>query len=641
MSARRPLLAVWVLLATVFAGRVLAQDRKPFDQLAPENALAFISFRDVGAAKKWLDTSAFSEAWKSREVQDFVKEAAAQLEESVEDKEAYREFTRLLEVLEGEVAVVVGDVSKIDATDKNQEAPVALLADVSRNQDKAREAVKRAVQTARDKGKLRISESDFRGTKIQSFAPKEDAGAKDGGDGDGDDAKNPTQMHVAEAPGLVTLSFSKPLLQDILANRTEATVKPLAESSEYKSLRERFGKDAALVLYVNTTGLVQTLPKLLSQVPDPQAQQAAMFVPGVLGLLGIANLKAFWVSGALGKEEVSTTYFLSTNGAPRGLLKILAVKPQALKFPSTVPDDVASCTLIRYNPEAVWELIEGIVKMVQGFLPMLGGPDEEGGGQQDPIAAVESRLGIKLKQDLFGPLGGQLVYYDRLPKDAKSADAIGQIALLLDVKDREKLQSTFDKILGLAPFLKKSDYLGRPIYGLAEGALDEEGTEGDGSDEDKAGAEGGDSSPFALAITESHFVIGVPRSVTEEIVRRVGKEVKSVNDSAGFKAIAGLFPPTATSISYQSAESFQAALEMLGEIFAGAAETVEDVVDDPDEPASDEAKKARGEAAKAKKLLGKLPKAATLTKPIAGFIGWGFSEERGIGAMSKIVFKRK
>src|SRR5262249_23826892 len=144
-------------------------------------------------------------------------------------------------------------------------------------------------------------------------------------------------------------------------------------------------------------------------------------------------------------------------GAPKGLLKILWTKPQALRFPALVPDDAQSATIFQIDFEAVLKGIEDALQMAG---PFLGQPSGE--GQPGMLQMAEQQLGISFRQDLIAPLSGQIIEYERVKKPFSLTGS--ERVLLLELKDKQKFQATLEKLLLVVPVFKKVEYLGRPLY---------------------------------------------------------------------------------------------------------------------------------------------------------------------------------
>ena len=114
---------------------------------------------------------------------------------------------------------------------------------------------------------------------------------------------------------------------------------------------------------------------------------------------------------------------------------------------------------------------------------------------------------------------------------------------------------------------------------------------------------------------------GLGELLTKEIIRRIGKEVKSINDAPGFKAVAGHLPATSIVVSYTSPQYIEYVVDMVRDMARSA---------DPGE----------GDEAEMTALVGKLPAGSVFARPIAGFISHGTTEDAGMSFTSKILFKK-
>jgi hypothetical protein len=245
-----------------------------------------------------------------------------------------------------------------------------------------------------------------------------------------------------------------------------------------------------------------------------------------------------------------------------------------------------------------------------------------GAGGVNPLQAFEEQLQISIKRDIFGSLGKQVIMYERLKKPYNIQSQA--TAILIELKDKAKFQAAFEKLIALVPFLQKKEYLGRSMYTLAMPGMDD-----DDKDAPRPPAP-------ALCITDTHFVFANQKELAEEAIRRIGKDVRSVTDTPGFKAVEPKYPPTATAISYGTAEGFEYLFYMAKEFAKGNIPGLPggfDIDDaDPNEP-----------MVKFMKLIqeafDKLPDATVFTKRIQGGIGWGFVDEKGVGLTSKFLFK--
>jgi hypothetical protein len=599
------LLGVALLAAAVLPA---AAAPKPYDQMAPENTTLFVNVRNVSDYLKRLEASPLGEAWNSEDMKPFVgklgdafdllfKEAGKTLGYSLKD---YKDL------LQGEAAFILGDPSSIEFKAERPELPIALLIDVGSRKEKALEFLRKNLELIEKDGKVKKREEEFRGAKLVCLEGKE---PKPG------DLK---AVVLTVADDLFAISFSQSFLQDVLANRGDASMKSLSEHPDYRALRGRFGSESDFFAYAHVGRWLDSLPKIVKATGGADAESNLGTVIQVLDTLGIAGLRSVVISGSITPEGITQTIFVQTAGAPKGLLKVVASQPQALRFPVAVPEDVSQASIVLVDFEALWSVVESAVKMVQATM---------GGGAApgiDPLQAFEEQLGISVKRDLFGAFGKQVVIYERLKKPYTVQSQ--SMAILIELRDKAKFQAALEKLIALVPFLQKKEYLGRPLYTVAMPGMDD------------AGDPNTPAPPMpAICLTDTHFVFANQKEMAEEAIRRVGKEVRSVNDSPAFKGLEGRYPASSTAISYATAEGFDYLFFMAKQLAKGELPGLPPGLlnlDDAD-PNDTGVKffKAIQDA------FGRLPNASVFTSRIAGGVGWGFVDEKGIGITSKFLFK--
>ena len=601
-----PLVACLSLALPIAAA---AADPKPFEEILPESTSAFVSVRSLPALLKWHETTSLDGLLKDAEMQPFLKKLSETFEVLMAEmkKEAGFTLADLKEAATGEIAFAIGDPNEFLAVkEKGGDGPALLLVEARGTKDKVREVLKKGLE----KVERRKRELDFRGQTIVALEPKED---------DQPGPKKPT-IYILHTDDLLAISLARPFLQDTLANRTEAAVKPLSQAAEFKELRAKQGKDAAIFAYANTGRWIDKLPALIPEGSPPE--QTAK----VLDILGLSRVRAAGLATFLSSDGAKSTYFLLAPSGPTGLLSFVWTKPQALSFPSMIPEDATSAWVGLVDFGSLWKTIE---EAVRTFAPA-------GDDGQNPIKSSEMALGVNWKDDLIAPLGGQVSYFQRAGKKPGNPE----FGILVEIKDREKLQATLGKLLPMVPFFQKSEYLGRSVWTLNIPGQSPE--------------EGGEAMPaVSFSVMDTHFVLAQSKPIVEELLRRVGKEVKSVKDSADFKALASLVPPSTTFLGYESPRSFADVIDEMkktlsdledGEDNAGA-EDLEDKDGDKkdgDRPAAP--KKAEGFDERMEKLslelVKALPEGKVFARYIAGGVMWSFVEERLIGLTQQVVLRK-
>ncbi len=588
-----------------------AAPKAAFDRMAPEYTTVYISACNIADYLTRFEASPLGAAWNSEEMKPFVsklgdafdvlfKEAGKTLGYSLKD---YRDL------LQGEAALLLGDPAAMQFKAERPDLPLALLIDVGSRKEKAREFLLKNLELIDKEGKVNMREEKFRGADLILLEKKEPK------------AGDFKALVLTVVDDLLAISFSQAFLQDMLANREDGSAKPLSEHPDYRALRGRFGASADFFAYIHLGRWVDSLPTIVKQSGEANAETQLGMVLQVLDTLGIAGLRSVVISGSLSAEGMTQTVFVQTAGAPKGLLKVLAIEPQSLSFPTLVPEDVSQATVLLVDFQALWSVVESGVQMA---LAMGGGGAGGPPGGVNPLQAFEEQLGVSIKRDLFGSFGRQVVMYERLRKPYTIQSQA--TAFLIELRDKAKFQAAFEKIIALVPFLQKKEYLGRALYVVAMPGMD-------------AGGDPNAPQPPmpAVAITDTHFVFANQKELAEEAIRRVGKEVTSVSDTPAFKALQARYPASSTLISYGTPEGFDYLFYMAKELAKGEIPglppgtlNLDDA--DPNQP-----------GVKFFKILqdafGRLPDASVFTKRISGGIGWGFADEKGIGVTSKFLFK--
>jgi len=605
----RSAVSACAVLALALEGGSLAA--KPFEEMLPESTTFFFSLGRLRDFERASASIGLTDLWKDPEMRPFARGAEDLLARAGElmQRKLGLKPADLLDLWQGELAYAIGDPASIDFNKK--EMPIALLIDVGERKDKARELIRKAVELS----KLRKRETEFRGDTIVTLEDPKQADSKEGG--------GELEVSMTLSGEVFAVGLSRPFLQDILAGRGDPALKSLDEHPDFKFLRERHGKDAWLFGYANLTRWIEQMPRLL-QVSGGGAAvpMSGLFTKIVADIMGAGSFRS--VSWAQFHKEANEefTAFAIQSGPLRGFMKTLSLKPQPLRFPAVIPPDAREAYLVLVDWNGFVAALEEALKMARTFAPMLAGE-----GDESPLEMLEKELGIKIKEDLFGPLGGRLVIFNAPPR----TPGTDEYAVLIELKDKERAEETFGKLLAKTR-LSRREYLGHPFWAMTSASR--------GGDEDA----GGDSE-IALCVAGTHLIVSTPR-IVEELARREGKEVESLNDSPLYRSLASRVPGATTLLNYSSPEVIE---DLIAQIRAIPDEVeIEDDGDGDEDPNRGpfEAENRSAPAASSKddasrdldklgedlvKLFKKLPAGKGLGKHIAASIGWSFVEEKGIG----------
>jgi hypothetical protein len=154
--------------------------------------------------------------------------------------------------------------------------------------------------------------------------------------------------------------------------------------------------------------------------------------------LGLDSLKSLvFYSGFDGKASRDLVEW-DMPGPRKGLLALLGGKPFRLGDVPPLPPDVVSWSMTNFDSGAFFDTlvlaIEDIVRLVS---------PEDVPKVKGFLKDADNAVGLDLRKDLLGSLGGRLAQYSS-PGDGPLA--LGQTALL-QVKDPEKLQGAIDQVI--------------------------------------------------------------------------------------------------------------------------------------------------------------------------------------------------
>ena len=508
------------LLALAIPGTPL--EAKPFEEMLPEGTTLFLSLGKLRDFERAAGSIGLVDLWKDTEMRPFAKgveDLLARAGEITQRKLGLKP-AELLDLWQGEVAFAMGDPASIDV--KKKEQPFALLIDVGERRDKARDLIRKVVELT----KLRKRETEFRGDTIITLEDPQKSEGKEGG--------GQAEVSMTLAGELFAIGLSRPFLQDILAGRADPALKSLDEHADFRSLRERHGKDAWLFGYVHVARWLEVMPQLLQVAGgDAALPMSGLFTKIIADIMGLGSFRAVSAAQFHKDENEEVTVFATQSGPLRGFMKTLSLKPQPLRFPAVIPPDARDAYVFLVDWNGFVAALEEALKMAKTF-----GVVPVGEGDESPLEVVEKELGIKIKEDLFGPLAGKLVVFQAAP----GVPGKDEYAVLIELRDKERAEETFGKLLAKTP-LSRREYLGHPFWSMSSGA-------------GGRGEDGEDVSEIAICVAGTHLIVSTPK-IVEELARREGKEVESLNDAPLYKSLASRVPGATTGLNYSSPEVFE------------------------------------------------------------------------------------
>ncbi len=184
-------------------------------------------------------------------------------------------------------------------------------------------------------------------------------------------------------------------------------------------------------------------------------------VAKVIDELGVEGLKSLtFYSGFDGASERGLVEW-EAPGPRKGLLRMLGGKPFRIDDVPPIPPDALSWSMTNFDPATLYDVAlpvaETIAKLVQ--------PDDTP-NLREFIKMANELLGVDVRKDLLGSLGGRFVQYN---SPGEGPFTLGQ-TILFEVKDAKKLADALEQAIkaigkqtGANVTLKKRTYRGVEI----------------------------------------------------------------------------------------------------------------------------------------------------------------------------------
>ena len=210
----------------------------------------------------------------------------------------------------------------------------------------------------------------------------------------------------------------------------------LTSSPLYQKVRAFKDFETAARAYIDVaslTGLASTLHKDAGKL---------------IATLGLDGLKSVvFHSGFEGNAERSLTE-LDLSGGRRGLLSLLGGKRFTLADVPPLPPDVISWSMTSFDTSAYYDTLVKAAEVVVGMVA-----PQELPRVKEFIKQADAVVGVDIRKDLLGSLGGRMVQYN---SPAEGVFTFGQ-TIMLEVKDPQKLEESLEKAIKALGTLANAD----------------------------------------------------------------------------------------------------------------------------------------------------------------------------------------
>lgn len=476
----RTALATLLLALSALAGDAL-------DRLVPDTTVVYVSLENLARTRERFQESRLCALWQDPAMQAFAAKAVQKWGDWIRKsrEEEGWSLADVFEVIDGRVAVAITSMER-----GGDDAQGVLLAEVGKNGDKLRELIGRIEAAQGDE--LRRTEEEFRGATIVSYKGAEAEGADE---------------DCWFLDGETFALASRPeRLREVLARREAGEGGSLAEHEPYRRARARTGERTDFVLYVGCAAMFQAMRGEGGPLQDDEDWN-------VFSALGLADMEAACMQLAFEREGLGARLFVSAPGEKQGVLKLFDAPNRALVPPGFVGEDVTQVGTMALDIPALWEEVRRAGTKID---PTFGASIDAA------VEMAKGAVGIDLQKDLIGALGAEVTWYMRAggAGAASGFPGIPPLVLAIEVADTPKLDGVLQSLLAQAQgMVRTEDYLGVKLHEVLL--------------------------PFpvapAFALLPGQLVFAVQAEDVKDAIRRHGKDVKGLRDSADFaRALEGV-----------------------------------------------------------------------------------------------------
>ena len=392
-----------------------AQKAPTFDTVLPSETVLYVSVRNVpDALVKVKQTSGYKIFEQLK-----LFERLAPPDKYAELQKLYGTFIEPLGgICRGEVALAA---MSFDVEEGGQPR-LALLIDVTEGQNALNDYLEKTIFPLLAEKGIKPETQEVEGITVTKIVPapeRQDA------------------VFYAVKGGVLVVSPRLDTLSEVLANvgaTTGAAKEMLPSNAFYADVTKAIGQ-ADFMVYVNFGAFIE---KALEE-----NEQAKVWMP----LIGFDKLRAIGLGTKIGTDGSGTTVLrLATVGEPTGWRNLVARDVTAFKSLKRVPSDMGLYTV--GDCVSLKQVYEEIVASLKTAKEASGGDTGIGlvaGGIEAGIVQIETALGMSLADDVLPGFGGEVAFALKVPE----AMGVPPMAIMIEVKDKEKVQQFVDRVLEL------------------------------------------------------------------------------------------------------------------------------------------------------------------------------------------------
>ena len=512
----------------------------PAEKLLPPDTLAVVSAPDWSNLREVYKKSPQSQFWDDAALKPFrTKFAAKWSEEFVKplERDLGVKFDDYEALLQGQVTFAVTQegwqgkakddgvpafVFLLDAKDKS-DLLKKNLAELRKKWSADGKAIKTEKIRDVEFSIVPLTTNDMPKTLRQFFPQHQDV-EELGKEGDKKEAAR-DELVIGQYDSLLIVGSTVKVVEKIMARAVAgSSAATLAEQPDFESARIGMFRDAPVFGWLNAKTFVDVLAKVMADTENPDAP-SPLPIPSaskIIAAAGLNGLKAVAFNFRDTGDGRAVELFLNAPESTRaGLMKLLAMETKESSVPAFVPADAVKFSRWRLDGQ---KMIATLEKMVADVFP--GGLDSWNYILKTGSEAMQSEEpDYDIRKNIFGNLGDDLIYYEKVPRGKTAVEVASAPSLfLLGSPNAEKLAASLKGLLvilspsGANP--KTRDFLGRKIYSFKPPVM-------------SASAGGGASKSLSYVASGGYVAFSADDSTLEEFLRSSESQGKALRDTAG------------------------------------------------------------------------------------------------------------
>ena len=407
--------------------------------------------------------------------------------------------------------------------------------------------------------------------------------------------ETPMGLNVAMLPTGIVVGTLKDEVVAALEAMQKGTPVLTASAAYGETTKGLTTNGAEMLMYLRTDKAMDIAMQAMQMAQGMAPEMGMVDMAGVgrvMDALGLRGMKSMGMTSAYVDGRAEDRTFMTVPAAERKGLMSVSTKPLDMTFLKWVPKDVVSVRAMTMEPMVLHDALMGAMT---AYDPQMAE------GMMAQMAEMEKQVGFSMKDDLFGSMGDQVVYWSMPLAGLMSAP---EMTLLMRVKDQARMLKVLEAMATMtdgAIELEKSDKRGIEQWSLRINA------------DPSAEMEGMNLSELVnptFAFKNGWMVMALSPGDVKRAMNRMDREDDPKGDIRGNKEFApyvGKLPANAVSMSFLD---WKAEFESLYQTLSFALSMIPASEDNPIDTTQ-------------------LPEVSVLTQHLFGSMSWSTVDENG------------